>query len=217
MTKCPQGFLPRSRSWLLLATQGATRPQPLTFSPNLACFPPPPMEGSEQNQASQELPERSLSLTIDGLPDELLLEIFDSYRLNQDGNERWNWNRNLRWCTLTHVCRRWRRVVFASLFRLDVALTVSNFNPGHMRALFSPHLPPLPIDVDYWPGLLALPTSVAYVPHSDFAIASAGSIFEDHVSTLIKFSRSLNVLFPHWRSSTFTTFRNMKSHFPRHS
>ncbi|KAI0291243.1 hypothetical protein BC826DRAFT_970017 [Russula brevipes] len=53
--------------------------------------------------------------------------------------------------------KRWRRVVFASLFRLDLALTVSNFNPGHMRALFSPHLPPLPIDVDYWPGPTSAP------------------------------------------------------------
>ncbi|KAI0302776.1 hypothetical protein BC826DRAFT_966040 [Russula brevipes] len=107
------------------------------------------MEGPDQNQASHKLIERSHSSTIDGLPDELLLEIFDSYRLNQDEGYRQCWKRKLRWFSLTHVCRRWRCVVFASFSRLDVALIVGMKNPGHMKTIFSPHLSPLPIVIDY--------------------------------------------------------------------
>ncbi|KAI0288670.1 hypothetical protein BC826DRAFT_1107525 [Russula brevipes] len=109
------------------------------------------MEGPDhdQNHASHKFTERSYSLTIDGLHDELLLEIFDYYRLNQ-GEDYWQcWKKKFRWFRLIHVCRRWRGVVFASCSRLDATLLVTNYNPGHIKTIFSPRLSPLPIVIDY--------------------------------------------------------------------
>ncbi|KAI0288663.1 hypothetical protein BC826DRAFT_658724 [Russula brevipes] len=107
------------------------------------------MEGSNQNQASHELPERSHSSRVNSLPNELLLEIFDFYRLNQDEDYWECWKRKFRWFRLTHVCRRWRCVVLAWFSRLDVTLLVTNNNPGHIKTIFSHRLAPLPIVIDY--------------------------------------------------------------------
>ena len=53
--------------------------------------------------------------TIDRLPDDALLEIFSFYLVKGPiENEKWH--------TLVHVCRRWRRVVFASPLRLDLRI-----------------------------------------------------------------------------------------------
>jgi hypothetical protein len=51
-------------------------------------------------------------LTIDILPDDALLEIFDFYL----GETEWT----NRWHILVHVCRRWRLVVFGSPRRLNL-------------------------------------------------------------------------------------------------
>ncbi len=54
-------------------------------------------------------------VTFDVLPDEILLDIFDFYRM---GSTFYPWM----WLTLAHVCPRWRRVVFESPRRLDLQL-----------------------------------------------------------------------------------------------
>jgi hypothetical protein len=83
------------------------------------------------------------------LPDELLLEIFDAYR--QHFRDHDLWNGRVLWLELTHVCRRWRRVVFASFCRLDLCLVLTRQfgDRGHMKTILSPRLPPLPITIDY--------------------------------------------------------------------
>jgi len=53
-------------------------------------------------------------VTIETLPDETLLGIFDFYVDGTRGDDRWH--------TLVHVCQRWRNVVFASPRRLDLRL-----------------------------------------------------------------------------------------------
>ena len=102
-------------------------------------------------QASGGNTEGSPSLTIDDIPDEVLLEIFDSYRQLFTQGHHNDWNRRPKWFKLIHVCQRWRRIVFASSTRLSLCLVVANNNPGHMKAIFSPRIPPLPIAVDYHP------------------------------------------------------------------
>ena len=89
----------------------------------------------------------SPNLTTDNIPDEVLLEIFDSYRQHFT-NDQSLWNKKHKWFELIHVCRRWRFIIFASSTRLDLCLVVSTNNPGNMKTIFSPHLPPLPIAVD---------------------------------------------------------------------
>jgi hypothetical protein len=83
-------------------------------------------------------------LTINRLPDEVLLEVFDFYR--QSINERDHWREKYAWFNLAHVCRRWRAVVFGSPSRLDIHVIVGPKKPGHIKTILSGHLPIL---IDY--------------------------------------------------------------------
>ncbi|KAH9990655.1 hypothetical protein BJV74DRAFT_987792 [Russula compacta] len=93
----------------------------------------------------------SSNLIIDDIPDEVLLEIFDSYRqfFREGHRDQSDWNRRPKWFKLVHVCKRWRRIVFASSTRLDLCLVIAPNNPGNMKTIFSPRIPPLPIALDY--------------------------------------------------------------------
>ncbi|KAH9958200.1 hypothetical protein BC827DRAFT_1156896 [Russula dissimulans] len=79
---------------------------------------------------------------ITALPEEILLEVFDSYRLTFEelSDRPWNWN------TLAHVCSRWRQIVFASSRRLDLWLLCTYGTPVR-RALG--YWPSLPIIISY--------------------------------------------------------------------
>jgi hypothetical protein len=99
--------------------------------------------------------------TIDTLPDDVLLVIFDIFRLSGTDLELrhkpvWNWH------ILIHVCRRWRQVVFASPLRLDLQLLCT---PGTPVRKYLGCWPAFPIAIDYENGR----------PFSH------GSIFEDDV------------------------------------
>jgi hypothetical protein len=60
-------------------------------------------------------------VTIDMLPDDVFVEIFDFYMNKAKRIEAW--------CTLVHVCRRWRTVVFASPRRLNLRLLCTERTP----------------------------------------------------------------------------------------
>jgi len=62
--------------------------------------------------------------TIDALPDNVLLEIFEFYLGKDDPDEAvFECGHDYdEWQTLGHVCRRWRCIVFASPRRLDLKL-----------------------------------------------------------------------------------------------
>jgi len=61
-------------------------------------------------------------VTVDVLPDDILLETFGFY-LGKDDADTIRYIHNYdRWQTLVHVCRRWRCIVFASPRRLDLKL-----------------------------------------------------------------------------------------------
>jgi F-box-like len=82
-------------------------------------------------------------VTIGSLPEDVLLDIFDFYRLvtmDHEYYDTWSWQR------LVHVCRRWRYVVFASPVRLDLQL------------LITPTLPVRKL-LDIWP---ALPLNIGF-------------------------------------------------------
>ena len=85
--------------------------------------------------------------TIDTLPDDILLEVFDQYRSVSGGN----WPRLQGWYKLAHTCQRWRRLVFASSHRLNLQLR-STF--GTRVADMVNHFPTFPLVLDYGPRLL---------------------------------------------------------------
>ncbi|KAI9450229.1 hypothetical protein BJY52DRAFT_199055 [Lactarius psammicola] len=63
------------------------------------------------------LPDRSASIEV--LPDDVLLQIFGSYRASSPTH----------WHRLIHVCRRWRRIVFSSPRSLDLRLYCKHGTP----------------------------------------------------------------------------------------
>ena len=86
-----------------------------------------------------------LSPTINHIPDEVLLEIFDFYRQAIDSYDlQWRWK--FAWFSLAHVCRKWRAVVFASVSRLDLSIPVGPDKPRHIKTILSG---PLPIIINY--------------------------------------------------------------------
>ena len=78
------------------------------------------------------------------LPDDVLIEIFDLYREEDEdednGFDVWGW------IILVHVCRRWRQVVFASPLRLDLKILCTSG-------------PPIKKNLGIWP---ALPIVIRY-------------------------------------------------------
>jgi len=61
-------------------------------------------------------------VTIDVLPDNVLLETFEFYQDKDDADDIDDGYNYDGWQTLVHVCRRWRCIVFASPRRLDLKL-----------------------------------------------------------------------------------------------
>jgi hypothetical protein len=92
----------------------------------------------EPGKTHQEQPERLLSVlygvvgplskrvTIGSLPDNVLLDIFESHHIDIDtGGPKFQWQ----WETLVHVCQRWRYLIFGSPIRLNLQLFFSEISP----------------------------------------------------------------------------------------
>ncbi|KAI0291813.1 hypothetical protein BC826DRAFT_464135 [Russula brevipes] len=86
--------------------------------------------------------------TIDDLPDDALLEIFDFYLDDKSFYSADKWH------TLVHVCRWWRSVVFSSPCRLDLRLFC--LGRRSVRAMLDIGLD-LPIQIDYHCGWMYAP------------------------------------------------------------
>jgi len=78
----------------------------------------------------------------------VLLEIFDSFRQSVEPYDE-KWKKEHLWLNLAHVCRNWRAVMFASITRLDLGITVGPEKPGHIKTVLSARDPSLPIFLDY--------------------------------------------------------------------
>jgi len=92
-----------------------------------------------------ERPGYSILYTnADTLNGDILLTIFKHYRLDNE-----DWNRQLRWCKLSHVCGKWRHLIHQSFFHLSIHILFTNGTPTlGMLA----HLPPFPLIIDYRGG-----------------------------------------------------------------
>ncbi|KAI0285565.1 hypothetical protein BC826DRAFT_1179044 [Russula brevipes] len=81
--------------------------------------------------------------TIDDLPDDALLGIFDFYLDDKSPNNIYSADK---WHTLVHVCRWWRSVVFSSPRRLDLRLLCTG---GRSVRVMLDIWPTLPIQIEY--------------------------------------------------------------------
>ena len=79
---------------------------------------------------------------IDTLNDDILLGVFNDYRLSDEDS----WNDRLGWCKLSHVCRRWRNLVCSSALYLSIRIRCTNGTP---LVTTLDHLPPIPLLVEY--------------------------------------------------------------------
>ena len=75
-------------------------------------------------------------MTIDILPEDVLLEIFDHYVAEtNEGGEYQEWE------ILVHVCQKWRYVVFQSPLRLNLRILCSAGTPVREKLALWPPLP----------------------------------------------------------------------------
>jgi hypothetical protein len=81
-------------------------------------------------------------MTIDILPDDVLLGAFDFLVVVSNGFDAENW-----WRTLVHVCRKWRNLIFGSPHRLNLRLVCSDMTP--VREMLDVW-PPLPIVIHHF-------------------------------------------------------------------
>ena len=88
-------------------------------------------------------------MTIDNVPDDVLLEIFDFYRhtFGDPLSSERVWNNKNGWFKLAHVCHNWRSLVLASPSRLRLRLYFADNTLT--RAAVLERLSHLPIVVDY--------------------------------------------------------------------
>ena len=122
-------------------------------------------------------------LTVNILPDDALLEIFNFYLVEESRTQKWH--------TLVHVCRRWRRIVFVSPRRLDLRILCTTRT--EVKAL---HIwPTLPIKVwaarGIWEGADNI---VAALEHSDRIC----QIFLDNPPSFLleRIATAMQVVFP---------------------
>jgi hypothetical protein len=98
--------------------------------------------------------------SINTLVDDVLFCIFSYYR--QDAEI--GWNVHLGWRKLSHVCRRWRHLVYCSSIRLGMHIRCTNGTPIVDTLV---HLPPLPLFIDY------RDTTAPVTPQDELAIGHA--------------------------------------------
>ncbi len=87
--------------------------------------------------------------TIDTLPDDVLLEIFDCYRSDSYTYYPSIW----KWHVLVYVCQRWRQIIFASPHRLNLRILCTHDTPVRKNVGV---WPAFPIVIDYrhaWSGI----------------------------------------------------------------
>ena len=128
-------------------------------------------------------------VTIDMIPDNVLLEIFDFYR---GDNEHFTTGI---WKTLVHVCRRWRNIVFASHQRLRPLLVCDGRTP--VRRL-----------LDIWP---LWPITIHYSPNDEEGQENIIAALERHDRIFwIAFNELTNPVFEKFSAVMQESFPTLK-------
>jgi hypothetical protein len=103
-------------------------------------------------------------MTANVIPDDVWLEIFDFDRLSKPDDHPWEWAR------LAHVCRKWRRLVFASPCRLKLRILCKSGTPVRENLGIWPDVPILMHYANYWRGGIKLEDEdnvIAALEHPD--------------------------------------------------
>lgn len=96
-------------------------------------------------------------MTIDALPDDVLLSVFECYLDEATDVEGWR--------TLVHVCRRWRNVVFGSPRSLHLRIACTSKSPVREKLDVWPRLPI--VVSGYCESMTCLDNFKAALEHSD--------------------------------------------------
>jgi hypothetical protein len=133
--------------------------------------------------------------TASKLNDDVLLNIFDCYRLYSKTNEDQSWNFERWWYKPIHVCRKWRQLILASPTRLDLHLVCTYGTPVEAMLL---HSPPLPLII-YYPEIPSK-RSTADEESTILALQQRERVRRIHVaaptSVLCHFFKAMNCVFP---------------------
>ncbi len=119
-------------------------------------------------------------MTIDMLPGEALLEIFDFYLYGNECIEAWR--------QLVHVCRKWRNIVFGSPRRLDLHLHCTAMRPVKQLLYVWPDLPI--VIKQYDPPTWGVDNIVAALKHNErvceITFGSISSSLWENVLTMMQ-------------------------------
>ncbi|KAH9974505.1 hypothetical protein BJV74DRAFT_184515 [Russula compacta] len=144
------------------------------------------VKGSNAVKRDKELWVEDDRVTIETLPDDALLEVFDFYVHDIFDREEW--------ITLTHVCRRWRYIVFASPIRLNLILYCKPIQP--VREMLDTW-PPFPIVVeDTAHSEEDADKIIAALEHNDRVCGIDIYITQVSSSVLGRFARAMQEPFP---------------------
>ena len=116
-------------------------------------------------------------ITIDVLPDDVLLDIFDFFL---DLSQNFFVDRTNMWQRLVHVCRRWRGIIFQSPRRLDLQILCTALKPVRKMLDIWQALP-LIIWVGNSPPAWGMENVIAALEHRD----RISRISIDHTSNLV--------------------------------
>ncbi|KAN0132225.1 hypothetical protein V8E53_009991 [Lactarius tabidus] len=120
---------------------------------------------------------RTLCVTASELNDDVLLNIFDWYRLYNTTSEDQGWNLERWWYKPIHVCRKWRHLILSSPTRLDLHLVCTYGIPVETMLSYSP---PLPLII-YYPEIPAK-ISTADEGSAIFALQQNNRVRRIHVA-----------------------------------
>jgi hypothetical protein len=95
---------------------------------------------------------------MDLFPNEVLLDIFDSY-VNTEDSDAWH--------TLIHVCQRWRSIVLSSPRRLNLRIFCTTTRPVTKMLDIWPAFPIVVWYDDPWPNVHRVNNIVAALEHPD--------------------------------------------------
>ncbi|KAH9019525.1 hypothetical protein EDB84DRAFT_613256 [Lactarius hengduanensis] len=141
--------------------------------------------------AAHQRSQRSPRTTIYTLNNDVLLEVFDWYRLcNTTDRSDLGWSIERWWYKPIHVCPTWRRLILASSTRLDLHLVCTHGVPVEAMIF---HSPPLPLII-YYPGIPG-EISVADEESALFALQQRERVRRIHVvAPTVFLSNLVNVM-----------------------
>ena len=140
-------------------------------------------------------------MTIDTLPDDVLLDVFELHVNCYVFRDSWD--------TLVHVCRRWRSLVFASPRRLRLQLVCTDRTP--VRKMLN-IWPDWPVVVKTWnPSMLGMDNLLAALEHNDRVCEADLHVFQDLqvekvLSAIQKPFPELTHLTFHWSGQELSIF-----------